>query len=425
MTLSNQSNNATETGYAEKRLLAGCVRADLFSRNSSEPPSQDGEPVTTTAATQGQARRRGDAEAAVRQLAARPLDWEFVIAAAAENSVMPIVAKQLAARAADLVPAASLEKIKGAARANTLRCLKLTGELLRVLEEFRARGIEAISYKGPVLAVQAWGDVAMREYEDLDIVLRHRDVPKADEAMRALGYQARYPWIHTKRAEAFVPGEYNYREAQMGIIVELHTERTMRHFPRAIDLGALALRLTSVSLSGHEVRTFSPEDLIPILCVHGAKDYWERIIWVADIAALARRGSGCDWGNVVRRADEWRAGRMLRIGLALAVSLLGAELPRSVLERVEADETATAIATERAAALLERDTRRMAGAAVFRYRRKMVDGEFAGLRYALRLALAPAEEDWQAAKLPRGLQPLYAAMRPLRLLKKYGWGGRR
>jgi hypothetical protein len=394
MTLSTEKNSATETGYAEKRLLAACVRAEL----------------------------RPEDGAAVRELAARPLDWDFVIAAAAENSVMPLLARQLAAHAADLVPAASLERIKAAARANTLRCLKLTGELLRVLTEFATRGIEAIPYKGPVLAALAYGDVAMREYEDLDIVLRQRDVAKADEAMRALGYGARYPWIHSRRAAALVPGEYNYREAERGIIVELHTERTMRHFPRAIDLDALALRSTAVALSGHEVKSFSPDDLLPILSVHGAKDYWERILWVADIAALARRGSGCDWENVMRRADDWRAGRMLRIGLALAVELLGTELPESVLSRVEADGAAIAIANERAAALMERETQRMDGKAAFRYRRAMVEGALGGWRYAWRLALAPAEEDWQAARLPRALQPLYAVMRPLRLLKKYGWG---
>ena len=394
MTLSAQKSSTTETGYAEKRLLAACARAEL----------------------------RPEDGAAVREIAARPLDWDFAIAAAAENSVMPLLARQLAAHAADLAPAASLERIKAAARANTLRCLKLTGELLRVLAEFAARGIEAIPYKGPVLAALAYGDVAMREYEDLDIVLRQRDVPKADEAMRALGYEARYPWIHSQRAAALVPGEYNYREAERGIIAELHTERTMRHFPRAIDLDALTLRSTAVALSGHEVKSFSPDDLLPILCVHGAKDYWERIVWVADIAALARRGSGCDWENVLRRADDWRAGRMLRIGLALAVEMLGTELPASVLSRVEADGAAVAIANERAAALMERETQRMDGAAAFRYRRAMVEGALGGWRYAWRLALAPAEADWQAAKLPRALQPLYAVMRPLRLLKKYGWG---
>ena len=53
----------------------------------------------------------------------------------------------------------------------------------------------------------------------------------------------------------------------------------------------------------------------------------------------------------------------------------------------------------------------------------MVDGPPAGWRYSIRLAVAPAEEDWQMVRLPRLLAPLYVALRPLGLLRKYGWNG--
>lgn len=388
--------SSNDSGYAEKRLLVACARTSV--------------PAATIE------RMRG--------LAARPLDWEFVISAAAENSIMPLVARQLSAHAAGLVPAPILERIAGAARANTLRCLALTGELLHVLGEFQREGIEAIPYKGPVLAAQAYGDVALREYEDLDIVLRHRDAAKAHEVMQALGYEARYPWIHSSKAASLVPGEYNYREKTRGIIVELHTEQTMRHFPVQANLDALSRRLITVGVSGHEVRTFCVEDLLPILCVHGAKDYWERIVWVADIAELAQRPAGLDWDTMLRRAEELKAERMLRVGLALATELLEAPLPPGVAARVAADGIACAVAKGLAVRLLERESRRMEGAAIFRFRRNMVAGRAMGWRYAWRLALAPAETDWQAMQLPRGLAPLYVPLRPLFLLRKYGWGER-
>ena len=391
MTLSSQNS-----GYAEKRLLVACARMNMAP---------------------------GEVET-LRELASKPLDWDFIISAAAENSEMPLLSRQLSAYAADLAPAASLERIKGAARANTLKCLALTGELLRILGEFQRQGVVAIPYKGPVVAAQAYGDVALREYEDLDVILRQKDLKRADEVMRGLGYAARYPWIHSREvAGSLVPGEYNYREEARGIIVELHTELTMRHFPARIDLDALSLRLTTVALSGHEVKTFSPEDALPILCVHGAKDYWERIIWVADVAELAQRGSGCDWENVFRRAEELGAGRMLRVGLALAAELLGAPFPPGVAARVSRDDAAIAIANERAAQLLDREPRRMGGRAIFKYRRQMVSGGFAGWKYAWRLALEPAEEDWKETRPPRALAPMRGALRPFRLLKKYGWGG--
>ena len=54
----------------------------------------------------------------------------------------------------------------------------------------------------------------------------------------------------------------------------------------------------------------------------------------------------------------------------------------------------------------------------------MLFGFFAGWRYVVRLAVIPAEEDWAMMRLPRALAPLYIALRPLRLLRKYGAANR-
>jgi len=55
----------------------------------------------------------------------------------------------------------------------------------------------------------------------------------------------------------------------------------------------------------------------------------------------------------------------------------------------------------------------------------MLKDRFDGWRYAMRLAVVPSEDDWEMMRLPRALAPLYVALRPLRLLQKYGWAGRR
>ena len=69
------------------------------------------------------------------------------------------------------MPADAREELEGRAQANRLRDLELTGELARLLDRFRRDGIAAVPYKGPVLAAQAYGDVALREFVDLDILV--------------------------------------------------------------------------------------------------------------------------------------------------------------------------------------------------------------------------------------------------------------
>ncbi len=356
----------------------------------------------------------------IRALAAGPLDWDFVFTAAAENSITPLLILQLRATAADVLPAGVRERLRDAARAHVASSLFWTAELIKITEAFRAAGIQVIPYKGPVLAAQAYGDITLREYGDLDIVLRQRDMAKANERMASLGYRARFPWILSPGAAAsLVPGEYNYRDESGRLLVELHTEVTLRHFPVRLDLDDLAGRLAPVSLGGREIRTFGPEDGLLLLCVHGAKDFWERISWVADIAELVQ-AQPLDWDAVFRRAEFLRLGRMLRLGLTLAGELLDAPLPVEIAARVSGDRIAASMAFEIEHRLLGRQVVPLGAGEVLRFRRRTVEGTMAGWRYFLRLATIPAEEDWLMVHLPRPLAPLYVVLRPLRLLRKYG-----
>lgn len=361
----------------------------------------------------------------IRKITAGPLDWDIVLSDATENSVGPLLELNLRAVAPDLAPAATLEQLKIAYRANTVRCLFLAAELHKILELFRSAGIVAIPYKGPVLAEQAYGNLTLRDFDDLDIIVPQRDLMKAHEVMLELGYRTRFPWILSKDSKtALVPGEYNYRDEKRRAVVELHTELTLRHFPVAPDIDWFAERLVKVTVAGKEVPTFSPEDLLLALCVHGSKDFWERIAWIGDVAELIQRHADLDWDEAFRTAESLRVERMVHLGLALAGDLLQAPMPAEIRKRVREDAEAVSVARELEHRTLSRDFPGAGSGGRLRFRRRMVRGGLAGWRYALRLAMVPAEEDWEMVQLPSPLAPLYLVLRPLRLLQKYGWARR-
>ncbi|HEY0704328.1 MAG TPA: nucleotidyltransferase family protein [Candidatus Acidoferrales bacterium] len=361
----------------------------------------------------------------IRELAAEPLDWDYLLYEAEENSITPLLAKHLAEFAPDAAPAAANERLKKTCRANTVRNLYLTADLIRVLELFREKGIEAASYKGPVLAAQAYGDVGLREFEDVDVVLRQRDLPGAHEVILSLGYKPKFDWILSPGASAaLVPGEYNYRDIERRAMVELHTERTLRHFPVPPNLDEFFQHTIQIEVAGREVPTFAPEYLLPMLCIHGSKDFWERFSWMADVAELIQACPTMDWNKTLAVADSVHAGRILRLGLALATTVLGARLPANIATAVEADTVAQGLAAEILARHMRRKFQTLDAAGRLHYRRRMVAGFSEGWRYALRLSVVPAEEDWLMMRLPSALAPLYIALRPLRLMRKYGWARR-
>jgi Uncharacterised nucleotidyltransferase len=358
------------------------------------------------------------AEERIREISAGRIDWEYLLRVAAENGALPLLSLHLPEISNSAFSSEQFEELKLAARAAGLRSLHLSAELVRVVEALCSEKIAVWPYKGPVIAMQAYGDLALRTFEDLDIIVLQRDIYRAHGVLSALKYQPRFPWVPDESAP--VPSEYSYYDPERRIIVELHTELTLRHFPVVPDLGEMAGNAVNVSIGGHAVHTFGPEDTLVLLCVHGSKDFWERISWITDVSEFVQRNQELDWERVFARAKETRATRMVLLGLALAEKLLDAPLPDAVCLRVEADSNAVALATQIAERAIARELPVWRAREAFRFRRKLVPGAIASWRYGLRLATAPAEEDWRMLRLPRALSPFYAVLRPLRLLRKYG-----
>jgi Uncharacterised nucleotidyltransferase len=388
--------SSSSTVCPEKRLLVCCARTEM-------PPAVAEEICCT---------------------AAGPLDWKYLFREAAENSVTPLLARHLRLCVPN-APARELQALNDAARANVARSLVLTGELIHLLDVFRSADIQAIPYKGPVLAAQAYGDLSLREFGDLDIVMRQRDIIAAHKMMVSLGFCTPSMGRFSADESAIVPGEYSYRDETRGLIVELHTERTLRHFPVAPDLDLLAARTAPVLLAGREVRTFAAEEGLTLLSVHGSKDLWERLSWVVDIAEMIRAHPGLDWDLAFRFARSVEAERMLDLALLLSVQLLDARIPAEVSTHIRRDRTTVALAQEFQRRLLARTWSPFGSAARFNLRRRMVAGNGAGLAYALGLAFTPTQDDWSSLHLPRSLVALYVLLRPIRLFRKYGMSSNR
>jgi hypothetical protein len=378
----------------EKKLLVVCARAHLTPAITAE----------------------------IRALLAEPLDWDYLFAEASENSIVPLFARNLQAVGLDLLPATQLPRLKAVSRRNTVRCLYLVAELNRLLDLFEARGVVAFPFKGPSLAAQAYGDMVLRDFDDLDLLMPQRDFALAHEILLKSGYLPRYPWILSPGARnSLVPGEYHYRDEGRRILVELHTDFTLRHFPETPDIEALAEPPAFVSLAGRSVRTFSPEVNLALLAIHGAKDFWERLSWIADISELIQSQPTFDWAAARLCAASLGATRMVNLALTLAHALLDAPLPPDILALINQDTGAAWLARQVYPRLLGREIPPWSGVDRFRFRARAISSGIGGFRYSLRLSTAPAEEDWEMIRLPRSLAPLYLVLRPFRLFRKYGF----
>jgi Uncharacterised nucleotidyltransferase len=356
--------------------------------------------------------------ARIRALAKKGPDWEALLALAAEHSLTPIVCKNLETHAGDSLAGQWRQRFREELVRISCRNLALSAELLRVLQALESGGVNAIPYKGPVLAAQAYGDVGLREFADLDIIIPQAQIATAHASLAGLGYRSLLAEAEGADGFQHIPGQYAYAK-DSETMVELHTECTLRYFPRGLDLRELCKRRECVNLAGRQVLTFSREETFLLLCVHGSKHIWERLGWIADIAALMKAARPVDWEFVLGRARKSGIQRMVLLGAGLAAQLFGAELPNEVAECLKRD----AVARRLIAAITQRffsATQAQLGVfGRFAFRVRIRGSLIEGLPYALRLAMTPTELD--RGRHARFLEPLYALRRPLRLARTYGW----
>jgi hypothetical protein len=355
---------------------------------------------------------------AIRSLLQQEIDWAYLFQIADRHGVIPLLYKLLKPTP-NAVPKPALDQLRNSFRDNAVRNLFLTAELLRLLQLFGTHEIPAIPFKGPVLASSLHGDVALRQFEDLDILVHKRDVPGARRLLVSEGYHpqfalnARQEAAHLKLRHAL-----SFTRSDGSVLVDLHWAITPARLPLAPDPESLWEGLEPVSILGREVQTFSPEDLLLVLCVHGTKHRWAFLSWIGDVGFLIQRHAAMDWDRVLKRASADGSERMLLLGLFLASELLGAIPPKEISKKLQTRGDLKALA-DRVYSVLFRNPdippRRFDG---YTFYMRAMDRFRDRLRFCC-LELTPTPLEWALLPLPIYLSPLYYLLRPIRLLGKY------
>lgn len=350
------------------------------------------------------------------ELARAKLDWGYLFLLARRHAVLPLLYRGL--EDVDSLPDDFRAKLRDEFRKNATRNTLLAGEMSRLALLFEAEGVPLLAYKGPALAQQAFGDIMLRRFIDLDVLVRRTDARRAGELLLSLGY-SKPEGLTESHEEFLLRRQHNlaYTRDKGLMIVELHWEVAPARFA-AVPVGeGVWERSTTVKLYGTDVRCPSPEDLLLALAVHGTKHLWERLAWVCDVAALVNSQPSFDWSHVLRRAEESRVERMLQLVLRLARGLAGAELPEGLFDKHD-DEVVSALSKEVTAVMFSGAEYVPIGFVRnvgFNLRAR---GRLRERLDYLRFILTPTDGDLSAVSLPAGMSFAYYLLRPLRLALK-------
>ena len=345
------------------------------------------------------------------------IDWAEVLRLAEYHGVLPVVAHNLIGQN---LPPAIESSLRSAYQANLRRSLWFAAELARIVQHFDRCDLRAIPYKGPVLAQSAYGDLGLRSFSDLDLLMSPADFDRAKRALAEIEYRPTTEqsavverfWLRAGYERSFdgAAGK-NLVELQWALLphfygVELRVEDLIERSGRTIVVGC-------------EIPCLSTEDSLLTLCLHGAKHLWTRLIWISDIAQTLR-SSFIDWPLVVSRARDAGIVRILGVSFWLVKNVLHSELPEEAENMIAADSDASVLGREFAERLALGAAYDFESTEYFRLILKLRERSADRRRYLWRLLSTPSVGDLAAVHLPEALFPLYRVVRPLRLLRKLG-----
>jgi len=280
----------------------------------------------------------------IRTLADGPLDWTSLSELAHEQMVLPLLYHTLSEVAPNAAPSSVQEQLRDGFRDNTRNNLLLAHELLDLLDLFDQHDISVIPFKGPVAAASVYGDLHLRPFVDLDLLVHPEEVTDARSLLLSQQFEESKPlpphfdqsgsWYLALTEPASKEQVYVRDSGQeIPILVELHWDLPPRHFQHPLDPESVWERLRTVTLRDTRVHAFSLEDTLLYFCIHGALHQWRPLRLVCDVSELLHRHPELDWEWLLDEAERLRSERLFLLGLRLAHELLEAPLPASVRER--------------------------------------------------------------------------------------------
>lgn len=357
----------------------------------------------------------------INLLVQQDIDWDYLISLAAKHGVLPLLFNSLNNTCPEIIPKEILSKLRCYFQSNVQRNLLLTSQLLKILEIFQANGVNAVPFKGPMLAVSVYGNPAYRQFCDLDLLVHKKDFLKAKELLLCNQYQLRL----SKMEEIFLSNhafQTSFQHSNRMSNIDLHWGIAPRKPRLNSRFNCLWSDLESISIGGKSFSSFSPESTLVIQGINATKEPQKQSLkQICDLNEIIQKYPNLSWDKVLYQARKLGCQRLLLISLCLTQKIYGTTLPNEIVQSI----LSVPVVQELAEKLKQRfflDTNQLEKKVSKSYFVNRYNFQATDIRdripYLFDKIVTPHSEDRQFVSLPSFLYYLYYVIRPIRLIGK-------
>ncbi len=354
---------------------------------------------------------------AVQPDAGESTDWIDLVTLALAHNVGGLLHRAIVAGRAGAVPPPIADALRRHASVTAERNAAAFAEYLRLNAALAEASVPTIPLKGAWLCQRVYGDLGARPSRDIDFLIPRSSIATALEVLARCRYPVTAPLSPRQlRAKANYAGQFIVHRDDGGFAIEPHWALAPATLGLAINHDALWRGATLRQAGGVTLRTLAPEDEFLILCVHGFKEEWARLKWLADLAAFVAVHPQLDWEKVLSAATRQHLRQIVLVAVAMLAAVFALATP---LTGAAGADCATAVA----GTLLHRLVSATGSASrlppesniyqVSRLRLGMRERAVDRARYIAASLCTPREGHFQTLRLPDALFPAYYVLKPV------------
>ncbi len=360
-------------------------------------------------------------QAVIKECVGHINDWEKVLYLSSLHRVFALLYSSLKKTCPDLVPYKILKHLKNLYTDNAIRNLSISTRLLKILDLFKNNNIQAIPFKGPLIAEKAYGDLNLRSFSDLDILVKKKDVITVKNLLIQNGYKPDIT-LSSNHEQKYLEHENSFSfYDKNNFSVDLHWEITGRYLLEPVYFESFQDRLQTTSFLGRNVLSIPDDIMIVYLCLHGTSHCWSRFEWLCCFVELIKKQNEETILNAFEFAKKMGAKRIFLLGLYLGQNLLGAQYPEKINKTISFDQGVLKCANKIKNQIFDQKAYSSDDAA-WRFSPVHIlirDSYLDRLKYLIYLFTMPTIKEWIKYPVPFWLTPLYRIIRPIRLIKTY------
>jgi len=216
------------------------------------------------------------------------IDWELFLKLTKHHRVHPIIYVQIKKVDRKLVPQYVINALRRGYYKNTFQMLYMSREMEQVSRLFTENGVRILVLKGPVLAVDLYGDVSLRPSVDLDILVPFDDLDKVKKILLDIGYINEEFFSTELNAWKWRHHHLDYVHPQSKVRLEVHW-RLSPGPGKEPGFNELWEHRRTSSFTSYPVYYLGREDLFLFLVTHGARHGWSRLGWLLDIDKIVKQ----------------------------------------------------------------------------------------------------------------------------------------